>query len=64
VAVPFVSSVAAAIAVAQAIRIASNQGYHGSVCGPLDDLRGIASNQSTALNQVAVGSVKAGSFER
>lgn len=59
VAVPFVSAVAGAISITQAIRIASHQPPYASICGTLNDLRSLAACQGSASERMTVGGVKA-----
>ncbi len=59
VAVPFVSAVAGALAITQAVRIASNIAPYAAIYGPLDDLRGVRATLGAASPRAMVGCVAA-----
>jgi hypothetical protein len=59
VAVPFVSAVAGALAVTQAIRVASGQAHHIGIAGDLGDLRSIRASLRRSISRVIVPSAQA-----
>jgi hypothetical protein len=54
VAVPFVSAVAGALAVTQAICIASGQAHHAAIAGDVGDLRSIRATQGRKPDRIVV----------
>jgi hypothetical protein len=61
VAVPFVSAVAGALAVTQAIRIASGQAHHAVIAGDAGDLRSIRATQGRKPDRIVVPNAGAAS---
>jgi hypothetical protein len=61
VAVPFVSAVAGALAVTQAIRIASGQAHHAVIAGDVGDLRSIRATQGRKPDRIVVPNAGAAS---
>jgi hypothetical protein len=61
VAVPFVSSVVGALAVTQAIRIASGQAHHTAIAGEVGDLRSIRATQGRKPDRIVVPNAGAAS---
>jgi len=61
VAVPFVSAVVAALAVTQAIRIASGDAHHSAITGDIGDLRSIRASLGPKATRVIVSNAPAGS---
>ncbi len=61
VAVPFVSAVVAALAVTQAIRIASGYAHHSAITGDIGDLRSIRASLGPKATRVIVPNAPAGS---
>jgi hypothetical protein len=62
VAVPFVGVFAGALAVSQAVRIASNLAPHATICGSLADVNEIKAVLGPTPGRAMTGSVKAGTF--
>ena len=61
VAVPFVSAFVGALAITQAIRIASSEAHHLTITGDAGDLRSIRAALGQATQRLTIGSVPAGS---
>lgn len=64
VAVPFVSAVAGALAVTQAIRVASGLAHYVGIAGDLGDLRSIRASLGRSLSRVIVPNALAASGEK
>jgi len=61
VAVPFVSAFVGAVAVAQAVRIATGQAPHSSLVGDLADVRSVRATLGPATNRLSISTVQAAS---